>query len=565
MPKNSSKPLNRSRLWRYGSSFVAGLMILILCFSLTSRDTFAQTPPDSQNTPGDQTQLQYTDEDGFKVDEAFTAEEKAQLLELAKGGLSEDEIKQIKAIAAQKVRDYVPIAIERLDQKTQKTADTRLFWVFLVIVIGMPVLAFIGFMVYPLVVRKKIAQRVPNVKLGSLYKFYLPQALVVTVILLVLGSALWGIQFLNGRILGGISNPQVVLQREALNNLIDQSDQLVEDYTTMFVSLADNLNTADPDKAAFDLILDNANQLKQDPLVNFTSDAVGFVMPFLNYISLVSFLVLLLLFLMRIRPDVMRMLTYPVDVMEAEHYKKKLPDFDSRAAGIISAKENSSLTMREIAKKLMWTEVKVLAFFAVAITVVAFLMSLALVFFFNPIAAMLMETVNAGVDNFLQADGASGFLSFTMLVMMLFVVECVVVMLITFIMVLSRLQDVLRQRFAGKISWTQVRTYIQKVLLRFVWLLAVITVLGFGLPYLVDFGINQLIEHNSKGQEPNWGLVLLVIPISLMVAFNLLFWLLRGFKMMAKLIKVTAAMEFNLPKPGVKKDLGNLPKPTPLG
>jgi hypothetical protein len=248
----------------------------------------------------------------------------------------------------------------------------------------------------------------------------------------------------------------------------------------------------------------------------------------------------------------MRMLTYPVDALEAESKNQRLPDFESRAAGIIPARETATLTQREIAKILMWTEVKVLACFAAAVVVLSFLMSFALVFFFNPVAAMLLETANAGVDNFLQPDGSSSLLSITMHLMMLFVLECVVLSLVTFVLVLMRVQDMFRQRFAGNITWKQVQSYSVQVFLRFFWLLVVITLLGFGLPYIVDFSIGQLVDNSTPGQEPNWGVILLVIPVLLLVVFNLLFWLLRGFKMMGRLLKVSAAVEFNLPKPGTQ-------------
>jgi len=544
--------VKKTRKWQFLSMLVALFVAATLMFGLVGRAALADNPPDPnqqhQAQPGDQ-----TDEDGFTVNEGFTADEKAELQKLLAGSLTPEQTTQIKAFAAEKIRQYVPIAIDRLEKKTQKTADTRLFWVFLVIVLGIPLLALVGFLLYPLIMRKKIAKNIPGgVKLGEIYKLYAPQAFMVALILLLLGSALWGIQFLNGRLLGGITNPQVVLQREALNDLVDKSDHLVDEYTTMFVSLAYDLDTADPDKAAFDLILDNATKLKDDPIINFTSSVVQFVMPFLNYISLVTFLIVLALFILRITPDMLRLLTYPIDILTAEKTGKPLPEFESRAAGVIGAEKSAGMTMRQIGRKLMWTEMKVIAVFAVAILVVAALMSLALIFFFQPIAGMLMETVNAGLANFLNVEGSSSLVSTTLLFMMLFIVECVVITLVTFVFILMRVQDVIRQRFAGNITWPQVGMYMRKTGLRFGWLLAVIVVLGAGLPYLVDFSVDKMVV---KGQEPNWTLILLLIPIILLVGFNFLFWLLRGYKMLISLFKNSATKEFDLPKPGAKKPI----------
>ncbi len=536
----------KTRKWQFLSTLVVLFMVATLMFGFVGRSALAENPPD----PTHLTQDVHTDEDGFVVDEGLKPEEKAELQKMLAGGLTPEELTQIKAFAAEKIREYVPIAIDRLEKKTQKTADTRLFWVFLIIVVGLPLLALIGFLLYPLIMKKKIAKNIPGgVKTGELYKLYAPQAFLVALILLVLGAALWGVQFVNGRLLGGITNPQVVLQREALNDVIDKSDHLVDEYTTMFVSLAYDLDTADPDKAAFDLILDNATKLKDDPIINFTSSAVEFVMPFLNYISLITFLILLALFLLRIYPDMLRLLTYPIDILTAEKTGKPLPEFESRAAGIIGAEKSSGMTMRQIGRKLMWTEIKVIAVFAVALLVIASLMSLALIFFFQPIAAMLMEVVNAGLSNFLEVEGSSSLVSTTILFMMLFVVECVVITLVTFVFILMRVQDVIRQRFAGNITWPQVGLFLRKTGLRFLWLLAVIVILGAGLPLLVEFSVDKMVV---KGQEPNWTLILLMIPLILIVGFNLLFWLLRGFKMLMSLFKNSAVKEFNLPKPGKK-------------
>ena len=441
----------------------------------------------------------------------------------------------------------------KLDEKAKAKQEQRLAWVAVVIMGVIPALALLTFLLYPLVRRKAIRKRVPNATTGQLYRLYIPQALLVTLVLVALGTALWGVQFLTGRVLGGVTNPQLVLQRQAITYLIDDHEYLINNYTQLFIGLADDIQRADPEKPVFDIILENALQLKNDPLVSAANEIIKFVMPFLNYISLVTFGILVLFFLIRIRPDLARLLTYPVDILASEQNGEALPDFDSAALGLVAVKSgNGTATMRQIGQRLMWNEVKVIALFALAVLAAAVVMSFALVLFFGPIVQLLVGSINDAAEYFLTTEGASSTLTICAMVLMVFVVECIVVLLLTFTLVLIKWQDALRQRFANRISWKQTGQFMIKVGLRFGWLMILVGAFGFLLPLLAEQVDKLYNDPNSHNDE---FVSLLVIPITLLISFNLGLWLLRGFRMLGRLVTKSASAEFGLKKPDAKKDL----------
>ncbi|MBN9390070.1 MAG: hypothetical protein J0I20_18730 [Chloroflexi bacterium] len=560
----------KSRGTRLGLAAVAALLAALLMLGTFSTIVRAQT--DTQTTPNPTENQGTTENSGatavptFNPDEVteadlegidiadngdhLTADELAQIKQLRSGLLSEEQVDQLKVLASEQLAKFGPLAIKKLEAKSEKKQETRLFWIAMVIVVGIPLLALLGFLAYPLIIRKSIKRRAPNATLKQVYGLYLPQALMVTLVLLVLGGSLWGVQLLTGRVLGGVTNPQLVFQKQAIQYVIDDRDELINNYSDIMLGLARDITDGDPEKPLMDIILDNALQLKDDPLVNAANNIIQFVMPFLNYISLISFGLLLLFFLLRIRPDIMHMLKYPIDILEAEEQHRTLPEFDSVGVGVIQPGQNSSQTMRIVGRKLMWNEVKVMVVFAIILLAFATVLSLALILFFQPIVGWVVDAITTAAEYFLYSDDGANLLVWASIVLMLFLVECIVLFLVAFIFVLQRLQGVIRMRFAGTLTSQQALTYVRGVALRFLWVMAVVAILGMGLPFLAGFVDDQLY---NKGHDPSWLLILLAVPAVLIIGLNLGMWLLQGFKNLARILTVTPARVFNLTKDKPKK------------
>lgn len=513
------------------------------------------TTPDGTPDPAQDNITTVTDADLEGIDipdngDHLSAAELAQMKQIVAGGLSEEQMAQIRAYASDKIAQLGPVAVKRLEAKSEKKQETRLIWIAVIIVGGIPLLALIGFLLYPLIIRKSIRQRAPNATLKQVYALYLPQALMVTLVLLVLGGALWGVQAVTGRLLGGITNPQLVFQREAINYIVNNREELVDNYEDIMLGVANDITDGDSEKSIMEIVMDNALQLKEDPLVNTANNIVQFVMPFLNYISIITFAILLLLFLIRIRPDLMRMLKYPVDILQAEHEQRILPEFDSVSVGTIPAGQTPGETMRIIGRRLMWNEVKVMALFALTLLAFAALLGVALILFFGPLVGWIVDSINTAAEYFLRSDEGSGLLVWSAIVLMLFLVECIVLFLVAFIFVLQRLQGVIRLRFAGILDTKQSLVFVRQVAIKFGWVMLVVIVLGMGLPFLAGIIDDQLY---NKGHDPSWFLIILATPLALFVGLNLFFWLLRGFKTLARIFTVTPEKTFNFKVQGGKK------------
>jgi hypothetical protein len=527
---------------KFGLAGITACLVALLLVGIFSSVVRADTPAQTDSSQA-AAQSDSEDEDIVDPGHHLTAEELDQIKQLRAGTLSEAQIAQAKALASQQLEQLGPLAIKKLEQKSEKKQETRLVWIAVVIILLIPGLALLGFLAYPLIMRKTIRKRAPNATLKQVYSLYLPQALMVTLVLLVLGGSLWGVQLLTGRMLGGVTNPQLVFQRESINYIIDNRDELIDNYEDIMVGLANDLTDGDPEKPIMDIILDNALQLRDDPLVNAANNIIQFVMPFLNYISLITFGLLLLFFLLRIRPDLVRMLKYPVDVLEAEHQQRLLPEFDSVSVGPILAGQTPGQTMRIIGRRLMWNEVKVMTVFALTLLAFALVLSLALILFFAPIVGWVVDSVTTAAEYFLYAEDGANLLVWSSIVLMLFLLECIVVFLATFIFVLQRLQGVIRLRFAGKLDNKQTISFIRQVALKFGWLMALVALLGMGLPFLAGIVDDLLYNH---GHDPSWVLILLATPLVLIVGLNLGLWLLRGFKTLVRILTVTPEKVFQL-------------------
>jgi hypothetical protein len=534
---------------KFGLAGITACLVALLLVGIFSNvvraDNPAQTGSSQAAAPADN-----EDEDVVDPGHHLTAAELDQIKQLRAGTLSEAQIAQAKALASQQLEQLGPLAIKKLEEKSEKKQETRLIWIAVIIILLIPGLALLGFLAYPLIIRKTIRKRAPNATLKQVYSLYLPQALMATLVLLVLGGSLWGVQLLTGRLLGGVTNPQLVFQRESIHYIIDNRDELIDNYEDIMVGLANDLTDGDPEKPIMDIILDNALQLRDDPLVNAANNIIQFVMPFLNYISLITFGLLLLFFLLRIRPDLVRMLTYPVDVLEAEHQQRLLPEFDSVSVGPILPGQTPGQTMRLVGRRLMWNEVKVMTVFALTLLAFAIVLSLALILFFAPIVGWVVDSVSTAAEYFLYAENGANLLVWSSIVLMLFLLECIIVFLATFIFVLQRLQGVIRLRFAGKLDNKQTLSFIRQVALKFGWLMVLVALLGMGLPFLAGIVDDLLYNH---GHDPSWVLILLATPLVLIVGLNLGLWLLRGFKTLVRLLTVTPEKVFQL-KAGKKAE-----------
>jgi hypothetical protein len=550
MLKLSPKPRKAFR-FRFGLAALMACLVALLLIGTLS--TIARADNPTPTAEEESTTLTQADIDGVDLPDVghhMTAAELDQIKQLRAGTLSEAQVAQIKALASQKLVELGPLAIKKLEAKSEKKQETRLIWIAVAIILVIPLLALIGFLAYPLIIRKSIRKRAPNATLKQIYALYLPQALLVTLVLLVLGGSLWGVQFVTGRVLGGITNPQMVFQRESIHYIINNRDELMDNYQDIMVGLANDITDGDPEKPIMDIILDNVLQLKDDPVVNAANNIIQFVMPFLNYISLITFGILLLLFLIRIRPDIMRLLKYPVDILEAEDQHRILPVFNSVSVGAIPASQTPGETMRVIGRRLMWNEVKVMSVFALTLLGFAVVISLALILFFGPLVGWVVDSVNTAAEYFLRSDDGANLLVWAAIVLMLFLIECILVFLVSFIFALVRLQGVIRLRFAGTLDNKQTVTFVRQLAIKFAWVMLVVAVLGMGLPFLAGIVDDLLYNH---GHDPSWVLIILATPLVLIVGLNLGLWLVRGFKTLVRMLTTTPQKVFNLKKDSGKK------------
>lgn len=539
----------RTRRTLFSVWVVSLVMVLFLCGGTLA---LAQTPPpgnSSTTTQSDTAEHHLTAPDGELDLEQLNQAQVDELQNVLKGAVTPEQLAQLKTQALSLLEEKGTSLIQRLDDRFIQKQDQRLTWLALVIILALPLLAFIGFMLYPLLARKSINRRVPGIALGRFYRLYIVQAIVVTVVLLLLGSCLWGIQYMTSR-LGGFTNPQLVLQKESIRYVIDNREELLNDYTDVMLALARDISN-NPDEDIPALILENARQLKDDPLINASANIANFVSPFLSYLSLVTFSLLVLFFLIRIFPDVKNMLTYPIEMLEAEQQGRSLPQFSSNSKAVPAASASVSGSAWVVGRWLMWMEVKVIALFAVCVLVLATLLGFLMLLFYEPIVGLLVSITSLVAETFLRSEVASNIVIITTVIVMLFVIECVAVFLVAFIFATIRFQEAIRQYFAKNITRQQTQSFLGRALLRFGWVILLTTVLGMLLPF-ADEKLSELLFNNGK--EPNLFLIFTATPLVLLVGINLGLWLLRGFKTLVNLFKKSAAAEFGLKKPKIKKE-----------
>ncbi|HEX2915719.1 MAG TPA: hypothetical protein VH186_33465 [Chloroflexia bacterium] len=532
------------------------------------------------------------------------------------------EIEQAKNTAIELIKERGPQLIEKIDDRYYNTQSERLIGFGVVLLIVLPLIGFAGCMLFPLFTQRMIRSRLPNPPMGRLYKLYFVQALVVFVVLFALGFALWLSQFWIGS-LGSVTNPQLVLQKQAIQYVVDNRQELVDNYTEIFVGAAQDLGN-DPDASLLSVIIDNAQEFRSDPLVQLTSNIIRFLLPILSNLFYIAYALLLIFFLRRIWPEFRNMLRYPVDVVAAEQQGQEIPIFRSmylpqlvfpvaqapvpvapgytyppqqtgygypqpqqnygyaqpqqppqnyggygqpprppqnfgynmppqygpvpqgyptqapnygqnRPAGPQSPVKN----MWANGGRMIWTEVKIVFFFAILSFVLAIIMGIFLSFFFTPVVQLLVELTSIAMIYFIRLDGSSGIIVITMLLVLVFLVECVLLFLAAFVFLLGKVLDVLRDRFTKRLTWRLTMRYLWRTFLRFLWVTVLAAILGIGLSLLAAFAVGALIN----ASQPNWFLSLTCAPLILLIGLNLGMWLLRGFRTLRRLYKNTPAFE----------------------
>ena len=99
-----------------------------------------------------------TADDGMG-DQNLCLDQANQLKDLVAGNLPPDVVAQVKKLASDKIAEYGPSLIDKLDDKANAKQDQRLFWVAIILIGVLPILTFLLFVIYPLIRRKKIQAR----------------------------------------------------------------------------------------------------------------------------------------------------------------------------------------------------------------------------------------------------------------------------------------------------------------------------------------------------------------------------------------------------------------------
>lgn len=247
----------------------------------------------------------------------------AKLAQAQTGG----QLEAAKEKAIQIIGERGPQLIDNIETRYGDIQAGRLLWLALVLVILLPLVGFVGSLLYPKMKAKTIQQRIPGVPPGRLNQLYLIQAMVIGVVLLALGFFLLLIQLWTG-VLGAVTNPQIALQTQAINYIVDNRRDLVENYAEIFVNIAQDLGN-DPEEVILTTIIDNDQKVRSDPLLNFTARAINFSWPLFSNFYLIAFLAVLIFFLRRTWPDIKNMLRYPIEVIAAEREGRPVPVFEA--------------------------------------------------------------------------------------------------------------------------------------------------------------------------------------------------------------------------------------------
>jgi hypothetical protein len=474
------------------------------------------------------------------------------LVKLAQAQTSE-QIEELKREAIQIIGERGPRLANYLLTHYQEKQEERLVWLTGLLIFVLPLAGFIGFILFPLFAQKLIKSRLPQVRMGQLYKLYFMQALVITVVLFCLGVLLSLLQAFVVLNLGTATNPQLVLEQQAINYIVNNRSDLVNTYTEFFVYFARDL-TVNSDTIVISNLLDTYQFFRTDPLMGFAAGVIRFFWPLFSNYFLITFAIIVIFFLRRLWPDIKLMLRYPIDALATAtgpgyypgYYRPNMPgtptNYGYNAPGNYpygpAPAYNRPLpsryaTMWRFGGRLIWIEIRVVLVFALLAFVLALLLGIFLIFFFLVISGLLVEVISGCLVYFTRYDGASWLVMATIGLMMLFLLECLVFYSLLFVFLTRKVLDIVRYRFTNKLTWKAAFRLIGRNLLRFSWLLVISFGLGFGLVWL-SFRVTPLF---FTGDNPNWFLGLLSSPVVLLIGANLGFWLLRGFRVLIRLSK----------------------------
>ena len=475
--------------------------------------------------------------------------------ELLENHLTPENLHVLKVLAAEQIRKYLPAVLDKLDEKYYATQEKRLFWLAIILMGVLPALGFIGFMLVPVIRAKKIRERVPNAPMGRLYRLYLLQAGIAYGVLIALGALLVAVQFIVGQA-GRYTNPQLAMQENAIYYVVDHADNLVDDYADLFINVANDLN--DPDSDTLAVIVKNAEKVRNDPVIHFAYNVYNVASPFIGYIFWAALALVIVLYFVRILPDVALMARYPVEVIAAEQEGRPVPSFEALYSDTKDPTQtvsgSSTGAMRINALRLGWIEFRVVGIFAVALLVLAVVMSLMLSFFYVTIGGLFVEILGDALSYFLSAPVSSTLITSVLILMMVFVIESIVLFVAAFAMLTSKVQVALRTRFQRKITWAQSLRMVRRNVVRFLWVGVVIAVLSTVLAFADERLADYLSDLADKNNDDNFYLyAILATPVVLLVGLNLLCWLLRVFKTLMKIITSKVDQDaLNLPPPPKK-------------
>ncbi|HYF66183.1 MAG TPA: hypothetical protein VD886_25365 [Herpetosiphonaceae bacterium] len=432
------------------------------------------------------------------------------------GGAHAQDESTPKQAAVQKIAEYGPVFLEvaqerYLAQKMEQQAWFRDFFLCII-----PLLAFFSVALYPLVRSQTIRARLPNPPGGRLFRLYLNQGLILMIILMILGFALLVLQYWMGQ-LGAATNPQYVMEELTITHIVDNRQELVDNYTDIFARVADNLANS-PDMSMLTIIVHNGQQLRNDPLIEGVVWLLELLWPLLSNMFVIIVVLVALSFLRRLWPDIQRMLRFPLDIIAAERV---------RGPGPPAAPRGVSAQMWAEGRRLIWLELRVIGVFLVASVFLSFFMRVLLELFLRPLITLLVNVFSVAMRHFVSYDGAASVTALTLVLIGVFLVECFVLLAAMFFLLVRRTMGIFRRRFQREIMWREVWRLLGRQLGRFGLVAGLTLALGIATVVIADLTGGFFI--GDLGQQ---GLGLLIVPIILLLGFNLGFWLGRGARIM---------------------------------
>jgi hypothetical protein len=475
------------------------------------------------------------------------------LLALAISGVghAQDET-TMKQAAVQKIQEYGPVFLQSFQDRYFTRKGEQLAWLRDILLCMIPLLALAGVTLYPLLRGRHIRQRLANPPMGRLFKLYATQGVILMAVMFTLGLCLFLLQFWMTS-LGAVTNPQYVLQEQAITYVVDNREELVDNYSAIFAGVAEQLKT-DEELSILSTILENGRQLRDDPLIEGTAALLEFLWPLLSNLFLITFLAIALAFLRRLWPDIRRMLRFPLDQIAAE--RLRLASVPAAASGALPpgygygpppaamapgqfaasyaappgmaapGQRGVAAQMWAEGRRLIWMEIRVVGVFMIAATLLSLLMGAILYLFVIPLVSLLVNVFSVAMLYFVEHAGASTAIALVVILIALFLIECFILFGAMFFLLVRRTLGVFRRRFLREITWREAWRLLGRQCGRFGLATGLATGLGIILMVLADWTAGFLIGADL------WALGLLSVPVILLIGFNLGFWLGRGVRLL---------------------------------